>query len=117
MPKRIGDIIIILVKETNRSKSSGPIRCPNFRKSCRASDSINNVVNCGVKTNKMRAIKISREEIITIKWLKNWFRESFPSFLNISEKVGMIAAFMEPATSNINNISGIVNAAQKMSNS
>jgi hypothetical protein len=60
---------------------------------------------------------MNREEIINIRWLKNLFKDSSPSLRKISEKVGITAAFIEPATRSIKSISGMVKAAQKISSS
>jgi len=81
------------------------------------SEEMRNWEICGANTNSISAINMTKDEIAIIKLRKNLFSSFSPSLLKTEEKRGIIAAFKEPATIIIKRASGMVKAAQKISNS
>jgi len=72
---------------------------------------------CGANTNSISAINMTKDENEIIKLRKNLLSSFSPSLLNTDENKGIMAAFNDPAITIIKRASGMVKAAQKISNS
>ena len=74
-----------------------------------------NAVICGVRINRISAMKRTIVLITSSRELKNLFKSFSPFLWKMLLKIGMIEALIEPATMTIKSMSGMVNAAQNMS--